>query len=1568
LIAGNITNANRVTQEELNKPIVGLVEAGGPGMFKTHVSVNGGDIGTVRGIGATGDIHKCLLVGTNGLRALSARDVHETGLHMPGTVGTVTVSRDMYHNTVGSEIPTPSNTEDYMRSTWVGAIGAIHVGRDFYLNRLNVATVIGEVTVGNEFRDSVLNLYGPTVSNLGSLVVTNDITGNNAITSAGKIGKIVSRNGKVEASIITLDNDWNSDLNLLRAPGGYFVPSYSGAKFSIAGTVHKFISGGDLGVSPASGQTPDTLDIWGDLVHLKVGTGGATGHLYDTVNVGGDIHLVDINGTLYGNLATNGSMEMFILDGTLGGQLVVNGTPTDFGSLTVFGDLGTMRFPKTADIRADLTVGGDLGMLRLQGGSIYGNLTSRFGSLEGVILDGGSILGDVTANEIGMLYLRGGNIGAGSTITVTGPVRRISVIRGNILGDITVQGGKVDMLHVSGSIRAGSTIQSEGGFGRVIIQRGDLDGDLLSEGDIDLLSVAGSVTGTVSSDLDIGRMVTGPLSGATVRAGGKIDLLVARGNVANSTVSAGWHLTRSVMTGSLRNSTVLAGYDVGLDGVVGTADDNALVGGAAHSGSIRSMSIGGVMDSSVLAAGVSPGADDDFTSLVDNQSADGVSRIDRLVVGRGFVNPSQSAVLADTYIDQRFYARGGQAGVVMPANFIDEVLPGTGDAADDFGAGTSTGATLISGGIILRLSGPGTANFNSATNEIVLNRTTRASRLSITSSSAVTFQVSGADDASLASLVLSGSARIGDIDLDGEVRVLRTGRVASGSTWQIGGGVGNALVASRLTNTDITVGDVGTWTIKGRYESGTMEADAISGRLYVGGDIESGAEVGTALGEMKVLIVMGDLAGVADVEHGMTVVHVKGDVSGDLTVHQGDLRVMKVASLSGQVNVESGGMVVAHVMKGNLGGESDTSLRTATGIHVLSVDGSLSGLVSTDGDITVASVGGRMTGELRSGRSITRLTTGKMLNAIVTAGGDLTITRVRGDMAGSWLLAGFDPGDAGYDSVTGETGNVQIDRWSTPTDHAQQDQAEGGRIKLVIVAGDMGRHWDGSQYRWLGSSIGAGIDPGADGYLGSNDDRIRGTGYIDRVIVTGGIYGLADTGEAAESYGVYAANNMPSVFTHGNPFVQSSRAKVDSMSTVAGTLNVESIRMSNNAVTVEFSHNVDFSSVVNAYNNGGDGTDTTFAIWHAGPDGIFDGELDAGGNPQASADDVNLADTVANTLTYTTPADDPTGADRSYRITLTLDDGIWENIGGNPMSRYRVELDGTVDAGAGDDNAIRDTRGNVLDGEYDEADGFPTGDGAHGGDTVWDTVFGRVSMESLVPAYEWWFGCAPTAGTMVAGYWDSNGYPDLIPGDAAFQTDEVNESIASSGDGQYVDGTTAVVPGTPGTGHIPDYALFDGVDDMTWPVPYADLSEETIQQREGITPHADNSMADFMKTSWSSEGLTFGGSFPSNMETGIELYFSYRGYAADAELQPWGVFTWETLTSEIDAGRPFLLGVDSSGNGLADHAVTCIGYDTSTMQFAIYDTWDQNVHWHEFKPETPGDAWGISDAILIDPV
>ncbi len=226
---------------------------------------------------------------------------------------------------------------------------------------------------------------------------------------------------------------------------------------------------------------------------------------------------------------------------------------------------------------------------------------------------------------------------------------------------------------------------------------------------------------------------------------------------------------------------------------------------------------------------------------------------------------------------------------------------------------------------------------------------------------------------------------------------------------------------------------------------------------------------------------------------------------------------------------------------------------------------------------------------------------------------------------------------------------------------------------------------------------------------------------------------------------------------------------------------------------------------------------------------------------------------------------------------------------------------------------------------------------------------GAPGMEALaaavlldVPAYIWHHGCGPTAAGMVMGYWDSNGFDNLIPGNADTQTPQVDAMISSSG-------------------NYEDYCLPRDY----WPGPiFPDRSEPPVGDE-----HRDNCVADLMKTSQSFHSNYYGWSWFSQVDDAMQGYVETVApeYPATAQNQIWGSFTWSTYRSEIDAGRPVVLLVDTNQDGSTDHFVTGIGYSdqSGTPMYACHDTWGAGVHWFEFAPMANDQPWGIYGATLF---
>lgn len=202
---------------------------------------------------------------------------------------------------------------------------------------------------------------------------------------------------------------------------------------------------------------------------------------------------------------------------------------------------------------------------------------------------------------------------------------------------------------------------------------------------------------------------------------------------------------------------------------------------------------------------------------------------------------------------------------------------------------------------------------------------------------------------------------------------------------------------------------------------------------------------------------------------------------------------------------------------------------------------------------------------------------------------------------------------------------------------------------------------------------------------------------------------------------------------------------------------------------------------------------------------------------------------------------------------------------------------------------------------------------------------------SGVPIYLWYRGCGPTALGMVVGYYDNLGFPDLVLGDAFTQTAQVNEMMASEE-------------------HYADYSL---------PKDYFPTLKEDKSQLGGA--HISNSIADYMFTSWSSKNNFWGWSWSNDIGAAFQHYALQQNenYVIETNNVYYNSDSWNYLKMEIDNNRPVVLLVDSAGDGSTDHFVTGIGYDDSTHQYAIYNTWDSTVHWHEYRAMSTSYSWGV---------
>ncbi|MBN1590169.1 MAG: tandem-95 repeat protein [Pirellulales bacterium] len=199
---------------------------------------------------------------------------------------------------------------------------------------------------------------------------------------------------------------------------------------------------------------------------------------------------------------------------------------------------------------------------------------------------------------------------------------------------------------------------------------------------------------------------------------------------------------------------------------------------------------------------------------------------------------------------------------------------------------------------------------------------------------------------------------------------------------------------------------------------------------------------------------------------------------------------------------------------------------------------------------------------------------------------------------------------------------------------------------------------------------------------------------------------------------------------------------------------------------------------------------------------------------------------------------------------------------------------------------------------------------------------------SNVPAYDWYHGCGPTAAASIIGYYDVHGCDDLFTASGWSNvklTANVQDQISSPAHNAKYDPTP---------------------DDTSLPVP------------------TKTSIADWFRTSV--DPLGYGGSYQSYSDNALEDYAKYRGYStANSWYESYGNFTWTDLVDQIDAGRPMMFLVDSSGDGGTDHFVPVLGYDdrgADGLFYGFYTTWSESetIRWERFRGMSSSYTWGVA--------
>ncbi|NLZ61318.1 MAG: BtrH N-terminal domain-containing protein, partial [Acholeplasmataceae bacterium] len=72
-------------------------------------------------------------------------------------------------------------------------------------------------------------------------------------------------------------------------------------------------------------------------------------------------------------------------------------------------------------------------------------------------------------------------------------------------------------------------------------------------------------------------------------------------------------------------------------------------------------------------------------------------------------------------------------------------------------------------------------------------------------------------------------------------------------------------------------------------------------------------------------------------------------------------------------------------------------------------------------------------------------------------------------------------------------------------------------------------------------------------------------------------------------------------------------------------------------------------------------------------------------------------------------------------------------------------------------------------------------------------------------------------------------------------------------------------------------------------------------------------------------------------------------------------FSWNTIQSELDAGRPIMLGFGGPSSPYGFHMTVCVGYNTANDDYVVYlsDSWESEYIGRTLSLSTYNDFFAI---------
>ena len=813
------------------------------------------------------------------------------------------------------------------------------------------------------------------------------------------------------------------------------------------------------------------------------------------------------------------------------------------GRINSSGSIGTIR-STNGDVQADITTRQEPGRavpgltLLQAGGSFIGALT---------------ILGDV------------GTIRVGRNIAQIGLLNPVLDLRSNV-GTIEVLGGQIYTDVLVGQNITGSVM-----IGRVSALPGnDLvsTNDIVAFGRIAQISIMGDFAGDiVSRSGGIGSIV---FTNGSLRPTGNI--IVSDGSLGTLTFNGGDLLGDVLVDGDIGTIDVLVGAD-GFKGQIGVAsfrrDFRAVPGDPLRN---------------ELPPGVQP------TSGVDGVLIRAGGSITRINVARGSI--WESRIIAGTFIDSINVAlqfrndafttgnnnqvvAGDRIGTVTVGGFAGAVgivagvrslgadlsLGGTGDNADTVGVGTINsvlfnGPRVVNSFVSAGISPDSSGFYNTTTSKSAGGRSVVSNVFArrAVNTSAFSDGTLGTTSAG----IVRGGSNLAPVDTS---KVVNTG---SPSESVITPGVVFSNTTALGQNFSLTFSGpgqaffrkVGT-TTRIRLVNTTSASSLVINAPGNGplGNFTVVGNTGAGLGTLTVnAAVQGNSTLYLDA--GITTAIFAGRVGTTGTIGSGGtISSLTFASVN-RARVEAA-VLTSLIVNGDFGSATTPASLVAFRLDTVNITGTLFGSVSSDQRINSFTAGAIRGGGVRSGDSIQTVTVGSLFQARISARNSLPSVTVNGDATESGIYAGA---DLGTDADFGGTGTAA-------------DTVTNGTIGTVRINGNFRR-----------SDIGAGVLPGASGFLGNSDTQTAaGRSSIASVIITGTQVGSLVN---SEQYRIMSTGTVGTVTVGGLPFTSLNNFRTQTVAAVAIPVRVNNLRVIEDSrvytAIISFNQQIDISLLSSA--------------------------------------------------------------------------------------------------------------------------------------------------------------------------------------------------------------------------------------------------------------------------------------------------------------------------------------------------------------------------------------------------